>query len=120
VIEYIAAGFVLLKGGMMDKKRMEHAFNNAFTQGIFYALGFTLVDIFYKHAKGKFLLISIILNFCWFILFTFIWGYFEYPSFVRRRSSFAPKEFRCFKCEALIPPNETKCSKCGWTWDKTN
>ncbi|MBF0483641.1 MAG: hypothetical protein HQL25_02930 [Candidatus Omnitrophica bacterium] len=109
----------------MDKNRLSYAGRKAFTLGIYYGFVFSLVDIFYYHYQGKILLVEIVAcNFCLFLLLSFVWGYFEYPSFAKKeekwKSRVAPKEFRCFKCEALITPNESKCIKCGWSWDKVN
>ena len=33
-----------------------------------------------------------------------------------RNQGLGSKEFRCFKCQAIIQENEDKCPHCGWSW----
>jgi hypothetical protein len=31
-----------------------------------------------------------------------------------------PTDIECINCQAIIPVGQTKCSKCGWTYENEN
>jgi len=104
----------------MNKERIKYAITQALSFGIYFTICFFLIDTFVYHKPLQ--IRNILFNVVFFIFAYFIWGYFQYKKFLKqqqeREDFLKPKQFRCFKCENLILPDEQKCSKCGWTWNK--
>jgi hypothetical protein len=104
----------------MNKDRLNYAISKGLGKGIFFAIFFSLLDAFDNRYRGTELFFKrMIFAFCFFIVFFFIWSYFEYKCYRRKleeKKMLAPGQFRCFKCQTIIESNEDKCPKCGWTW----
>lgn len=104
----------------MDNERIKYTTSQALLVGIWFTIGFTFFDLFVD--RKPVVIVKIIFHFIFFTIAYFFWGYFGYKSYLKRLKEkdkiLSPKQFRCFKCENIIQLDESKCSRCGWTWNK--
>lgn len=106
------------------KTRIQYACLKALTEGLWFALIMSLVDLFMR--PREFIAVTVIINICFGIAGFFLFGYLGYNRYLKQFRHFEESretnrrlenaEFRCFKCENIINRSENKCSQCGWTW----